>query len=869
MKKIYFLLAILLLTGSLSKINAWNQIPSGTTAGLYSVCFVNSDTGFVAGSGGTILKTTDAGATWTLLNSGSTAVLRSIYFVNDSVGYVVGGNTVGVIVAILKTTNGGLSWTTQTSPVTKRLNSVFFLNETIGYAVGFTGTILKTIDGGANWISQISGTTKLLNSVYFTDINTGYAVGQSGTILKTTDGGANWMPQTSGTTTAVLNSVQFVNSTTGYVVGSTGIVLKTTNGGNNWITQISGTTTVLNAVFFINDSVGYTAGRILKTSNSGMNWHEQSVYNNITTNDIYFTNDLTGYAVGDGGIILKTNIGGGYSGYDNLDVNNINARIDISNSLFWDMPNGGAHFEVPKGSGKNSLFAGALWLGGIDQNGQLHLAAEKYRQNGDDFFPGPIMDSVNYKQEQEKWNRIWKVTSSEISNHISNWSNTGYIMPKDIAEWPGNGNTSIGQTQKIAPYFDNNNDGLYTPQLGDYPIIKGDQALFFVFNDSMGIHTEGDGKVVGVEIRAMAYAFDCPDDSAFWNTMFLNYEILNRSQNTYDSSFVGFWSDMDLGDANDDFVGCDVQRGSCFIYNADDADGTGQGNSYGANPPAQSITFLGGPYSDADGSDFGSSGIVGGCDESINGLNYNDGIIDNERLGMSKFLYFNNSSAITGDPQHAEEYYNYLQGRWRDGTPMTYGGTSYGGSVTSSFVFPYNTDPCGWGTGGVPQGTPYWTEMQAGNTGADRRGVVSTGPYTMEPGEINEIDIAFVFGRDFTNPNSWAAIPVVQQRIDSIRKGFIHNITPCGSFQNVKENNMNTGLKIYPNPASSYFTLSTQNNNENKTVSVFTMDGVLVKQQSFSDEETQVETSGLSSGLYIVEVKTSTKSYYRKVIVSK
>src|SRR5215472_14149316 len=51
----------------------WKRIASGTTAGLLAVSFPDIDTGFAVGSQGTILRTLDGGATWTLLASPTTA----------------------------------------------------------------------------------------------------------------------------------------------------------------------------------------------------------------------------------------------------------------------------------------------------------------------------------------------------------------------------------------------------------------------------------------------------------------------------------------------------------------------------------------------------------------------------------------------------------------------------------------------------------------------------------------------------------------------------------------------------------------------------------------------------------------------------
>ena len=43
--------------------------------------------------------------------------------------------------------------------------------------------------------------------------------------------------------------------------------------------------------------------------------------------------------------------------YTNLDINNINARFNVSGSDFWDFGTANPSFEAPKGSGKHSMFA--------------------------------------------------------------------------------------------------------------------------------------------------------------------------------------------------------------------------------------------------------------------------------------------------------------------------------------------------------------------------------------------------------------------------------------------------------------------------------------------------------------------------------
>src|SRR5215203_7468156 len=96
-------------------------------------------------------------------------------------------------------------------------------------------------------------------------------------------------------------------------------------------------------------------------------------------------------------------------GFDYFDINNIKARINADGHLFWDEI-GTASFEVPQGGGKHSIFAGGLWIGGYDNNGNLRTAAQTYRQSGGDFWPGPYgVDTLN-----TFWHRVWKISREEI-----------------------------------------------------------------------------------------------------------------------------------------------------------------------------------------------------------------------------------------------------------------------------------------------------------------------------------------------------------------------------------------------------------------------------------------------------------------------
>ncbi|MDY0140404.1 MAG: T9SS type A sorting domain-containing protein [Bacteroidales bacterium] len=568
----------------------------------------------------------------------------------------------------------------------------------------------------------------------------------------------------------------------------------------------------------------------------------------------------------------------------NLDINNVNALIRPVPNQFWDLQGQSMYF-VPIGAGTSTIFTNTLWIGGFDESDNLHLAAEKFRQYGNDYIVGPL----SYSDElfvadgvENMWDTIWEVEISEINDFLLNFNNPDYEIPQSILDWPAHGNTELGQSHNLAPYFDINEDGNYNPYDGDYPNIRGDKCFFFIFND-LCEHTESGGEALGVEVHGMAYAFNCPEDDAFNNSIFLNYKIINRSQTTYTDTYIGLFTDFDIGYAKDDYIGCDVDRGSFYAYNGDDYDETTEGIvGFGENPPAQSATLLGGPYKDSDGIDNPQLDGLGNqiVDESINGLNFGDGIIDNERLGMTGFYYFNNSGTganpATLDPTTPLEHYNYMRGYWIDNTSLLYGGTGHYSSTntTSSnakFMFPGNpsSDTHNWGTGGVELGP--WSEETESNSPGDRRGMCSTGPFTLAPNDTAEMDIVFVYGVDINTKSS--SNDVMKQNIDIIRDGFINNITPDGTpFINtgIIRNSTNIIItpKIYPNPANNFITIK-GNTSEECSVEILDLKGsvLISKNMQKGANQFNIDISTLPEAVYFIKINQNNTITTNKMIV--
>lgn len=568
---------------------------------------------------------------------------------------------------------------------------------------------------------------------------------------------------------------------------------------------------------------------------------------------IYIAKDIVTYTNYTGKIFIKVSRYCQNQAYEHLNINNIEARINSNGSLFFDGKSSST-YNIPNDSTTTTFFSNYIWVGGINQSsGGVHFAGGEYGNNGHDFQQGPLCNVPEYYNQKYKdeWNRLWKITKEEINEFRIKWNTPNYQVPEVILSWPGNGDLSKGQSQFIAPYHDNDHNNKYEPLKGDYPLIKGDQAIFFIFNDDRN-HSETNSNRLKTEIHAMAYAYNCPSNPSFNNTIFIDYKFINRSTNTYKNTYIGMFSDIDIGGAEDDFVGCDVMRNSFYGYNGDDYDNNANGvKGYGYYPPAQSVTFVKGPKQDEDGID---NYIGYENDQSVNGFGYADGIIDNERRGLESFFGFFGAGAT---PSSAIDYYGYMSGKWRDGTQIIYGGTGHSLSDTAlpaKFMFPGNTDPDHYGTNGIDPGYD-WSESNTANgpnTPSDRRGVGSTGPFTFKPGDTQEITLAFVTG--FGN-NNLHSIEVMQSYIDDIILAYHKGQLACEFTSGIEENSeLNNNLNFYPNPVQNNITIDAEGI---KNITIYNQLGQPVLLQKYLSENSLINVEQLSTGMYFIKAVTS------------
>ncbi len=487
-----------------------------------------------------------------------------------------------------------------------------------------------------------------------------------------------------------------------------------------------------------------------------------------------------------------------------LEINNVRTTLHNGGDMWYTVTSPtAARYEIPKQDDpsapkQHSLYAGSIWIGGEDQStGELLVLANTYRQSHYSLWPGPLNESGPDRgtistEECATWDQHFKVSREEIEMYIDDYRadriQTVEDIPEAILNWPGRNNPHItspdgafnervvDMDRNLAPFDEfvqieeeGAGDGVYDPLQGDVPFIFGDEGVWWVMNDEG--NSKEFGNIIGaapaiqMEIQVMGFGFatnDVLNDMTFyWN------RLLNRGNRIIVDTRMGQWVDPDLGFSGDDYVGVCVPRGLGICYNGDEFDEGITG--YGENPPSIGVDYFEGPWADkdtlGDGIDNDGDGLI---DEPDRGYAVYEGDgIDNDKDGefdevdeliiMSNFVYYNNStSSINGNPENASDFFNYLKNIWRDGSNCTYDLTQ--GTQQSfpkcDFMFPGTSDlEIGWGLGGnedLPYAGPQnveWDEAISGNQPDDRRMLQSAGPFTLEPGALNELTIGIPWAR--------------------------------------------------------------------------------------------------------------------------
>lgn len=342
MKRIPVLLVVLILqvmlAAGLYSQQGWYIQQSNFQHPVGDVFFIDSQTGWITSDSGRVYKSTDGGAIWTMYTAGTNYTLYSIRFINSQTGWAAGGleyyNPFSMEYAVIvKTTNGGVNWVTQFDDSWgPHFNTLSILDINTVYAIGegtdmsgfaSNGICVKTTNGGLNWVhDSLSGMA--LSSMSFINSQTGWIYGYywqdipptKRFIFRTTNSGITWTTayiDTLHTAFPVLNSkVFFTDANTGYFVDN--VPRKSINGGYSWVLMDSLSTYGSRNLFFSNSETGWLSGYvsgnnfIRRTTNGGINWTDQ--YTPASADRLYFINSNTGWGINSNGQLIKTTSGG-------------------------------------------------------------------------------------------------------------------------------------------------------------------------------------------------------------------------------------------------------------------------------------------------------------------------------------------------------------------------------------------------------------------------------------------------------------------------------------------------------------------------------------------------------------------------------
>ncbi len=430
---------------------------------------------------------------------------------------------------------------------------------------------------------------------------------------------------------------------------------------------------------------------------------------------IFFSNNQLFSQKKDAGIsspIFKIN---GEPSYTKFNINRISTwfKNDGESDIHQ---NGNSGFIYPKGSNKGAVFqSGFLWGGKVD--GIVRVGGSVYRQGT---VPGRVIKNSTGKWEAVNPNepdvRIYRVRPDYVNANLKIEVSDGdgkdqnevrEKYKKDWMEWPAD---------QGAPFDDINKNGIYEPKI-DIPGVPGaDQTIWFVCNDFDPRATEFlyGSPPLGIEEQVTVWGYNT--DGPLGNMLFRKYILINKNleEKSFTDMYVSIWSDIDVGNASDDYVGCDTTLGLGFGYNGYYNDAV-----YGINVPAVGFKIVQGP-------------IIGGT-PSDTAIFKNKYISGKKNLGMTAFYFtVNGDNIYTYPSQEAYQtgtlaFYNLFQGKL---------------AYTGEFPINHKTGlPTKFPLSGNPIDRTGWIDGQIHSPGNRTFGLAS-GPFNMAYGDTQEIVFA-------------------------------------------------------------------------------------------------------------------------------
>ena len=795
-----------------------------------------SSTNLFAGTdSGGVYMSTNSGTSWTQANSGLTNI--HVYALSTSPKASGGTNLfAGTSGGVFLSTDNGSSWN-QSGLTNTSVNAFAVSTDGAGDTDLFAGTdhgIFLSTNDGSSWgrlNNQPADTTVYCLAFSGTNL----FAGTKGGVFLSTDGGGSWAPKNNGLSNKHINAFAILISGSGdtdVFVGTNGYVWSSTDNGNNWTLISIGLYNAQVVSLCVSPDgagdtilVAGTAGGLFYSTNR-TTWSQTSLTNAYIYSFVLSSN-------GTGGMNLFVGTGGeGVWSATLTDIipvpitqvdfipNTIEALLNNNGVYFENLATGNDGIFWPAHSGKNAVFTAGPWLVGIGaKDDSLYSASCDYVT---EYQPGPIVSTYD-------GNPINEVADAADPRH-NKWN----TMVLSNSTPPGDSTYQAwvqNAAQTGAPLT-----------LDGKPLVIGDQVAYWVMNDlsAAGHAIVSVTNPMGMEVHNYVFGFE--KAGAIGQTLFMKLTIVNRSTVEYDSCFFGWFSDIDLGDANNDLVGCDTIRNLGYTYN-----GTPTDAIYGNNPPADGYVLLQGPKVLTGRST--DSAIAGGV-----------WMHDYKNLPMTSFVKFQDGGYVYADPwlgAHgwSHQAYNMLNGL-------------IGGSGQP--FLDNNGQPTKFVDPGDPVAVTGWIDTGPG----DKRLLLGSGPFNLMPGDTQEVVVGYLIGQGTSNINS---VDVLRKMADTVRAVFNSNFTV---FTPVRPANNDVPKSYslsqnYPNPFNPTTVISYElPMNSQVTLKVYDVLGREVRtlvnaREDAGRHSVYFNASDLPSGVYFYRLEAGTYHNTIKLVLLK
>ena len=479
-------------------------------------------------------------------------------------------------------------------------------------------------------------------------------------------------------------------------------------------------------------------------------------------------------------------------------------------------------------------FQTGVWVGALGAGGTPLVGVTNFYPS----FPEPFsITQVVPFTTCGLFEQPWVVSGAAITEHLTELAANGapleerpalYGYPgRDNPHFEGVNGFALPAATDLAPFFDADGNNVYDPDQGDYPLPRDVAAgaipaelVWSIFSRQ----TLTNGTVNAqppLLVRRTVFAYACADDPLLNATVFTQRTLSHFGTEALDSLYIAAFTDFELGCFSDDYSGSVPALHTVYNYNRDTVDAD-CGTAFQRPVPVVAATLLDRPAT------------------SI-GIYSNSGV--------------NVAPPATTDPLVPIEYYRYLTGSWRDGTPYTEGGNGYGGDTPTPFLYPDN-----------PNG-PGWSMLEEDRLPNDYRTLLSSYVGGLAPTETFTFDVAYSVhdvtgGNHLSHVNTmYAQLPLLQGHYDA---GFANVDCPTLTAAPVRADRFD--LRVSPNPAAGQFTVRTENYPIDELVAYDARGRELLRRQPRS-ATVEVRTAGLPTGLVLLHVRSGDRWTVRKVVV--